>query len=133
MCNEDASNSDLHLIASVVSSLKYSREAFVTYDIFSDALIWSDEMPDPGVETLPYYSYFRPVLRYRSSLILGVPEDRCRTQWEEAIRCFPKWPGFNPDRRSRALADVLVRLSSDADADIERLFPEDEEDANSPR
>ena len=56
-------------IASLPNQHSIDAEAGLSYDVMSDALIWSDELPD--LTTIPIRKLWclRPVLRYRTSPI----------------------------------------------------------------
>ena len=43
-------------------------------------------------------SALRPVLRYRTTLARGEPDDKYREHWEAALLLFPRWVGFRPRR-----------------------------------
>lgn len=81
-------------IAKQMNSLPKSSEATVSYDLLADGLWWSDErIPHSGSS-----DSLRVLLRYRTSLIIGEPEDRYLTFWSAAKQAFPNWPGFDPER-----------------------------------
>lgn len=62
-----------------------SPDAAARYDMLSDAIIWSDELPSDSPEQ---WWDIRPGLRHRTCLILGV-ESPFQTFWEHALNCFP--------------------------------------------
>lgn len=64
----------------------------------SDALLWSDELPDVPSVGFAKLSILRVLLRYRTTLLLGEPDDSLREYWELAKRLFPSWSGFAPER-----------------------------------
>lgn len=78
------------------------------------ALYWSDEIPN--VLTWLAENSLRPVLRYRTSLILGASEIQWLDYWKVANRAFPKWIGFMPARCSpnKVLVEHLRRLEADS-------------------
>jgi hypothetical protein len=94
---------ELEAIAPYLNSLVASEEAIVGYDLFADGLIWSDEVPTNLVESDISLSCLRPVLRYRTSLILACPVAKYLYCWKTAQEFFPDWPGFNPRRSNGAL------------------------------
>jgi hypothetical protein len=114
----------LALIAEFMQALRPSPEATLSYDQFSDALVWSDEWPAVAMVRVPECWCLRPVFRYRSSLVLGAPDITCETYWNEALRLFPQWAGFEPRRRCRSWAPVLEEFRREASADLNRLFDE---------
>ncbi len=80
--------------------------------MFADALVWSDETPplmEVGNGEL-VGSKLRGVWHYRTSLIEGNPKEKFRAAWEEALRCFPNWPGFLSERRDPALAPMAKEM-----------------------
>lgn len=87
---------DLRALAPLMPSRTPGRLRVPRYDGDADALYWSDELPriDARLE-----SVLRPVLRYRTSLMLGEPDERWAAYWEAARSIFPHWIGFDADRR----------------------------------
>ena len=88
---------DLERIAPAMEALQMKDDAKVFFDLLSGALIWSDEYPrvsDVSVECLRY------IVRYRTGLIVGVPQKSFEQFWQEALRRFPKWIGFSAERTS---------------------------------
>lgn len=118
----DEIEGQLARIASVMNSLRATTEAHVSYDAASDALVWSDELPQPGQFRVRELWCLRPVLRYRSSVILGNPENQFRAAWEAAQRLFPDWAGFEATRSAQGLAETLTQLSQSTREDIGKLF-----------
>jgi hypothetical protein len=104
--------------------LRPSPGAVLSYELLSDSLVWSDEIPDLEDRDARSFGPLRYVLRFRTSLILGEPEERCRGYWEEAQRLFPDWPGFDPRRQAPALRAEYERFKAQAAADIRELFDE---------
>lgn len=85
---------ELRALAPVLNQLSADPHARVHYELMSDALIWSDELP-PDQEC----PCLRGVFRYRTTLMLGKPEEKYREGWEILQRLCPRWPGFLPSRR----------------------------------
>jgi hypothetical protein len=84
-------------IASYLLAQKRSEQAVVKYEMFSDSLIWSDErlsVPELNTDCLRF------LFRYRTSLILGKPDERYADFWREGKRHFAGWIGFAPERTS---------------------------------
>jgi len=100
-------------IAGALDALVKSPGAEVHYDLLSDALWWADELP-AHVEAESVWS-LRPILRYRTTLILGQADSGFVPHWQAAQRLFPRWPGFTPDRctPNRELA-AIYRKKCDA-------------------
>ena len=69
--------------------------ARVFFEVMSGALVWSDEVKD--VPTKVIWS-LRPLFAFRSSLILGQPEEKGRSYWDASTSLFPRWVGFVPAR-----------------------------------
>lgn len=109
-------------IASVMNSLRATPEAQMSYDAVSDALVWSDELPRPGQFRVRELWCLRPVLRYRTSVILGNPEGQFRVAWEMAQCLFPDWAGFEPERSMQGLGDTYTQLSQRTHKEIGKLF-----------
>ena len=57
--------------------------ASVFYELMSDALVWSDEIPDLDTGDVRDFHCLRFVFRYRTTLMLGVPDGRFHSVWEE--------------------------------------------------
>jgi len=75
-------------------------EAKIFYDIWSDALVWSDEQLESttteviwGLRTLRYY---------RTHLMLDNAEPDNEV-WDYCRLLFPNWVGFLPERRKPTL------------------------------
>jgi hypothetical protein len=86
---------DLSKIAASMEGLERRADAHKFYDILSGAIIWSDELPKSAPVSL---DCLRFVLNYRTGLLIGQPEPMNKLFWEEAMRRFPKWIGFMPER-----------------------------------
>lgn len=89
----------LDQIAEVMNQLWAASSSDPRYDIMSDGLFWDDELP-PRSQRKParVFQMLRFVFRYRTSLILGVPDKRFEEVWDYASSLFPGWVGFNPSR-----------------------------------
>ncbi len=90
----------LAAISQHLNTLEFRDDAMLSYDVMSDALFWSDEIPFADGITLRVRDLWclRPVLRYRTSLIICTPEERFYEHWKRATEMFPLWPGFRPCR-----------------------------------
>lgn len=97
---QDPLISQLEVIAPLLTSLPYRDDATLTYDVMSDAIVWSDEIPDIHASSLRMRDLWclRPVLRYRTGLILGSPDTRFELHWNRALELFTHWPGFAKSR-----------------------------------
>lgn len=102
-------------IAPYANRLTKDPASSPVYEGLSDSLLWEDEFNglgtqlvrrkiDPGVANV-----LRFLLRYRTTVILGEPDEKLQRAWEEGYRLFPNWPGFAPERCSIALAEVFFR------------------------
>lgn len=98
---------ELQAIASFMRELVADPKAQIGYDLFADALVWSDEWPQFSVEDLAQVNpqCLRAIFRYRTSMILGAPVQVFQSSWEEGLRLFPDWPGFDPHRREHELKE----------------------------
>lgn len=80
----------------------------------ADAIYWTDEIPD----TLDTFSEncIRFVLRYRTTLLIGQPDERWKTHWEKAKHAFGAWIGFNAERcrRSEEISRIYFNLRDKA-------------------
>jgi hypothetical protein len=120
----DASAADsLRAIAALMQVLRSSPGAVLSYELLSDALVWSDEVPELEGREDKRFGPLRCVLRYRTSLILGAPEEQYREYWDEAQRLFPDWPGFEAQRSAPKLRVEYERFKDQATADMRELFP----------
>jgi hypothetical protein len=113
-------------IAHKLNQLREDANARVHYELMSDGLVWSDELP-PWSELETGESHcLRAVWRFRTSLIEEKPDERYRANWEKAQELFPQWPGFLPERHLpkwrelfREQRDKLVTAWEDLDAKFE--------------
>ena len=112
----------LAAVAPRMRELAPAPDASVFYELMSDALVWSDEIPDLASGDVRTFQCLRFVFRYRTTLIVDRPDERYRGVWEEASRLFPDWPGFDPRRRAPELRPVYERFVEQAKADIRELF-----------
>jgi hypothetical protein len=117
----------LRRIAPELDGLRASPGATPGYDMMSDALIWPDEMPlSWRVPPVPNWYVLRFVFNHRTRLILGptysgADDEAAELAWAEALRLFPSWPGFLPERRSPGLRGVYESLSAPARKELEEM------------
>jgi hypothetical protein len=112
----------LRVIADRMRELKTVPTATVFYELMSDALVWSDEIPDLASGDVSVFHCLRFVFRFRTTLIMGKPDERFRNLWDEAKILFPNWPGFELGRQSVEHLPVYERFCEQAKADIRELF-----------
>ena len=72
-------------IAGSMRELIRLPDAKMFYELLSDSLVWTDEIPEVSAEHVGGLRSLRFVFRYRTSLMLGVPETRYVAFWEEAL------------------------------------------------
>jgi hypothetical protein len=113
----------LRAIAARMRELPSAPGASVFYELTSDALVWSDEIPDLERGGARQFQCLRFLFRYRTTVIMGKPDQRFRRYWDEAQKLFPEWPGFAAQRQSPDLRPVYERFVEQAKADIRELFP----------
>ncbi len=102
---------DLAEIVSSLRGLRPSPNAEVSYELFSDGLWWSDELPGD----LYGFERIRTPLHLRTKRILGQHLDEFDVEyWDEARRLIPEWPGFDPRRSSPDYQSLYESLSADA-------------------
>jgi hypothetical protein len=85
-------------IASEMDHTNVNPEAVLQFDLFADALLWSDEYPPPRKDRLGDITCVRVLLRYRTTFLLGNPDQRLKPYWDQALLMFPNWAGFTPHR-----------------------------------
>jgi hypothetical protein len=91
---------ELEKLAPVLDRLKADANARVFYELMSGALILSDEMPPPAEREGWECNCMRGVFRFRTTLMLGKPEEKFRGGWDHLQTLCPNWPGFLADRRN---------------------------------
>jgi hypothetical protein len=112
----------LRTIADRMRQLKPIPEATVFYELTSDALVWSDEIPDLETGDVRDFHCLRYIFRFRTTVMMGAPEERFRSLWETAQTLFPGWPGFDLQRQAVEYRPVYERFCEQAKADIRELF-----------
>ena len=97
-------------ISASLNCLRANPAAKCFYEIMSNALIWSDEIPAENDQNPEAYWVLRCLFRYRTSLIMADLDVELESFWRLGIKLFPDWPGFKPERRAASLAEVFIRL-----------------------
>ncbi len=118
-------------IAADMDQAQFSPIAEIGYDAFADALVWSDEYPRGITASVPEFDCVKLVLRYRTTVLLGKPDDFFKPYWDRAKELFPNWAGFHPSRLKAT--DELVRLYEDYSAEALRGLERWEEEISSPK
>ena len=109
-------------IAPLMRALAQDPRATCNYDVMSGALVWSDEFPAfRDLARIKGWSIIRVVLRFRTELILGKPDEQFREFWDTAMRLFPEWPGFAPERQSPELREIYRENSATSDAELDEI------------
>jgi hypothetical protein len=95
----------------ILRAARFDPSARPGLELLSGSFIWNDECYldfAPVCRDMGCLAYSEPVV-FRSSLILGRPNEKCRRGWEELQRVCPEWPGFRPERQSESLRSELER------------------------
>lgn len=83
-------------LAGLLNDLPVDPDMQPSYDAMSGGLIWRDEVP---LDRPPHeWLEIRSLWHHRTSLIMGEPSGYA-CHWKLGLRCFPRWPGFLPERR----------------------------------
>jgi hypothetical protein len=112
----------LRAVAVRMRNLKPVAGATVFYELTSDALVWSDEIPDLETGDVSDFQCLRFLFRFRTTLMMGAPDERFRSLWDEANNLFPDWHGFDSRRQAVEYRPVYMRFCEQAKADIRELF-----------
>jgi hypothetical protein len=108
-------------VAPLMRELVFSEHARAVYDQISGAVIWSDEFPPAHrLRTVRNWAVIRFVFRFRTTLILGEPEEEYRVVWDRARELFPGWPGFDPRRCSLDQRPRFQELETKGNADLDK-------------
>jgi hypothetical protein len=103
----------LEHIADQMDGIHASPEAQIGYDVLSDAITWSDEYPRDLAGRMEDFECLKILLRYRTSVLTGDPDESLRYYWDRAMELFPNWAGFDPARiRKRSVNGVPKRALS---------------------
>ncbi len=117
-------------IAPYLNGLRPSPDATISYEILSDALWWSDELPEDrgAFFRIKDWSFLRVIGHYRTWLILDQPDEffvssveHDREIWQEARRLFPDWPGFHPRRSASEHKGLYESLSAASRRELEEI------------
>jgi len=121
--------SQFEAIAQDMNASRANPTATLGYDVLADGLIWSDEYPASLPGRSKDFECVRILLRYRTSLLFGEPDEFFQRYWELAMRLFPRWAGFEPSRLrwSADLQSCYQRLQSQNMRLIDRLMGENEQ------
>ena len=113
----------LRVLAPILDRLQSDPNARLHYELMSDSLIWTDELPNHSERVkLVDTNCMRGVFRFRTTLIIGKPEEEYRACWEQAKTLCPNWPGFLADRqtpepaRIKLYEESRVRLLAELEA-----------------
>jgi hypothetical protein len=118
----------LSYIAPLMDRLIPSPESTFTYDLLSGGILWPDEFPDFRVlRTVRNWGVVRFLLRFRTTLILGHPDEELRPCWDRGQELFPSWPGFDPHRRSTSLRPAVLEIEAAAHERLEEELRQFEE------
>lgn len=85
-------------IAAEMDAVHESPNAEIGYDVLADAIVWSDEYPSDPARPMYDFQCIKILLRYRTSLLLGEPDEAFKMYWGHARELFPHWAGFAPSR-----------------------------------
>jgi hypothetical protein len=95
----------------VMRAARYDPAARPSLEVLSGSFIWDDECYFDFVahcRAAGCLLYWQPVL-FRSSVIMGKPDEESRQGWEDLRRAAPEWPGFRQERSSESLRAPLER------------------------
>ena len=112
----------LNALAPQLNQLPLVQAVDCFYEVLSGGLLWKDEIPDLTGYPPGTFEALRGVIRYRTTLILGEPDQQYQELWSEAQRLFPKWPGFIDARRSVELRHMCMQLKDAAVKEMDRMF-----------
>ena len=101
-------------IADDMKAMKVQADADLYYDLLSDSLQWSDEIPPLGNHSPRDFWCLRLIFRYRTTLILQQPDQEFEEYWIGGKKLFPQWAGFHPTRclPNREFVDLYEQRKS---------------------
>lgn len=67
------------------------------YDIFSDSIVYSDELPPPDLLDIESKSIFQKLLKARTAVVLGESSGLGRNYSQFQVHC-PRWAGWSSER-----------------------------------
>ncbi len=110
-------------IADEMNRTRASSKPEISYELFADALVWTDEYPEGYKQRLGAFDCIKLLLRYRTTLILGNPDALLKPYWDEARALFPQWAGFDAarQREDERLRAIYERYHSDGLDWVEQL------------
>jgi hypothetical protein len=85
-------------IAAEMDAVHESPNAEIGCDVLADAIVWSDEYPSDPASPMYDFQCIKILLRYRTSVLLGQPDETFRVYWDRARELFPHWAGFASSR-----------------------------------
>lgn len=88
----------LTLIAKSMEQLHEVQSERYSFDSMSAGVVWEDELPPSHKRGLAHAWGLRPIFGYRTSLILGKPDEALEEYWNLATQLFPNWVGFRCER-----------------------------------
>ena len=98
-------------VVAVLRMARFDPSAGPSFELFSGSFIWDDEN---YMELALLCNEMKcraciEAVAFRSSLILGRPNEEFRGSWEELKQVCPEWPGFRAERQSESLRAELER------------------------
>jgi hypothetical protein len=105
------------LMASDMNQMHFDPGAILKYDLLADGLVWSDECPSIPRGLFDEYSCIRILLRYRTTILLGTPDENLKPYWDQALMIFPHWVGFRSERLKSTDDLISFYTSSKSEGD----------------
>lgn len=110
------SPSDLERGAPLFRALDHpSDDARPFYDALSDAIVWTDELPE---EDPAEWWDIRPLLRHRTCMIVG-ERSEFEAWWLKGKELFPQWVGFSQERSAQSPRILQIYENGRADWDTD--------------
>lgn len=109
-------------LAAELNDTTPTADATLDYDLLADALVWSDEYPPPRMERLGDVTCIRVLLRYRTTILLGSPDESLKLYWDMALAMFPNWAGLSAERLipSDELRNIYEHLKMTGDRNLKK-------------